>query len=407
MYVIDYMFLGFAFISLYLMALFMMLFIKNRGVMFAEQPHLEALPSITLIVPAYNEAEHIVETIRAAKSLSYPKDLFEIIVVDDGSSDGTAQKAAAEGVRVISQQNAGKSAALNCGVKEARGEIVGCIDADSYPMADALLKMVPYFSDARVAAVTSSIFVKDPKNFLEKLQEMEYILIAWNRKLLDYLHSVYVTPGPLSLYRKGVLTKVGGFKGAVLTEDIEIAWRMQKAGYLIRMALPAKVFTRVPSSFKLWWNQRLRWDIGGLQTANAYKQEFMSRKHGIFGMFIVPYFSLSMVVSLLGLGLFIYLIVLRTTDFLDFWYYAQRAGVDPLQYFFLDLLPNVFTVMGVLVFVLSIVYIVVGLQSMKKSLRGVRTFFEMLIYLSVYLFLFPILMVQSIWRLMVHKKQRW
>jgi biofilm PGA synthesis N-glycosyltransferase PgaC len=407
MYVIDYLFLGFAFISLYLMALFMMLFIKNRGAMFSEQPHPEVLPSISLIIPAYNEAAHIVETIRAAKSLSYPQELFEIIVVDDGSSDGTAEAAAAEGVRVISQQNAGKSAALNVGIKESRGEIVGCIDADSYPLADALLKMVPYFGDPRVAAVTSSIFVKDPKNFLEKLQEMEYILIAWNRKLLDYLHSVYVTPGPLSLYRKGVLEKIGGFKGAVLTEDIEIAWRMQKAGYLIRMALPAKVFTRVPSSFKKWWSQRLRWDIGGIQTVNAYRQEFMSRRHGIFGMFVIPYFSLSILISLLGLGLFIYLMVVRATNFLDFLYYAQQAKVDPFQYFFFDLLPNVFTVMGVLVFVLSIVYLVVGLRSMKKNLLNVRTFFEMLAYLSVYLFLFPILLVQSFWRLMAYKKQRW
>jgi cellulose synthase/poly-beta-1,6-N-acetylglucosamine synthase-like glycosyltransferase len=407
MYVIDYLFLGFAFISLYLMALFMMLFIKNRGAMFSEQPHPEVLPSISLIIPAYNEAEHIVETIRAAKSLSYPSELFEIIVLDDGSSDGTAQKAAAEGVRVISQKNAGKSAALNAGVKEAAGEIVGCIDADSYPMSDALLKMVPYFEDKRVAAVTSSIFVKDPKNFLEKLQEMEYILIAWNRKLLDYLHSVYVTPGPLSLYRKGVLEKIGGFKGAVLTEDIEIAWRMQKEGYLIRMALPAKVFTRVPSSFKVWWSQRLRWDIGGIQTVNAYRQEFLSRRHGIFGMFVVPYFSLSIIISLLGLGLFIYLVVLRASNFLDFWYYAQRAGVSVFEFFLIDLMPNVFTVMGVLVFVLSIVYLVVGLRSMKKSLLNVQTFFEMLVYLSVYLFLFPILLVQSFWRLMVYKKQKW
>jgi len=407
MYVIDYLFLGFAFISLYLMALFMMLFIKNREMMFSEQPHPEVLPSISLIIPAYNEASHIVETIRAAKSLSYPSELFEIIVLDDGSSDGTAEAAAAEGVRVISQKNAGKSAALNVGVKAAQGEIVGCIDADSYPMSDALLKMVPYFDEKRVAAVTSSIFVKDPKNFLEKLQEMEYILIAWNRKLLDYLHSVYVTPGPLSLYRKQVLEKIGGFKGAVLTEDIEIAWRLQKEGYLIRMALPAKVFTRVPSSFKKWWSQRLRWDIGGIQTVNAYRQEFLSRRHGIFGMFVVPYFSLSIIISLLGLGLFIYLVVLRVSNFLDFWYYAQRAGVSVFEFFLIDLMPNVFTVMGVLVFVLSIVYLVVGLRSMKKSLLNVRTFFEMLVYLSVYLFLFPILLVQSFWRLMVYKKQKW
>ncbi len=407
MYPVDYMFLAFAFISLYLMALFMILFVKNRRVMFDERPAAQDLPSVSLIIPAFNEEAHIVETIRAVKALSYPKERLEVIVVDDGSSDKTAEKAAAEGVQVISQPNSGKSAALNAGTKAAKGEVVGCIDADSYPEADALEVMVPYFGDPKVAAVTSSIFVRDPKNFLEKLQDMEYVLIAWNRKLLDYLHSVYVTPGPLSLYRKSVLEAVGGFMGTVLTEDIEIAWRFQKAGYRICMALPARVYTRVPSSFRAWWNQRLRWDIGGIQTFNRYRGAFFNRNHGVFGLFIVPYFSLSIVISLIGLALFVYLITLRAINFMEFLHYAQLAGVSPWEYFLLDLLPNVFTVMGILVFIFSVVYLVVGLESMEKRVLNWRSFPEMLVYLSIYLFLFPILLVQSFWRLMVYKKQRW
>ncbi len=406
MYLIDYMFLAFAFITLYLVILFMVLFIRNRERMFDHVPSSK-LPSVSIVIPAYNEEEHIAETIKAVKRLSYPEELFEILVIDDGSTDETANKAKREGVNVIAKENAGKASTLNLGIEKVKGEIMGCIDADSYPDEDALLKMVPYFDDPGVAAVTSAILVRNPKNFMQRLQEMEYILIAWGRKLLDYLHSVYVTPGPLSLYRKDVLKKIGGFDERVLTEDIEIAFRLQRKGYKIRMALLARVYTNVPKSFRKWWNQRLRWDIGGIQTANIYKYAAFRRRYGIFGLFIVPFFSISIFISLLGLGLFLYLISMRLFNFLEFCYYAYLAGIDPLRYYPLVLLPNVFTVLGVLVFLFSIIYLMVGLKAMDKNFINVRTLFEMLIYLSIYLFLFPILLIQSFWRLMVYRKQKW
>ncbi len=406
MYFIDYMFLGFAFISLYVVALFIILFVKNKTCMFKDAEVPEDLPTVSLIIPAYNEEDNIKATLDAIKQLRYPPELLEIIVVDDGSADRTVSIAKDAGVRVITQANAGKAAALNNALRYAKGEIVGCVDADSYPERDALLCMVPYFKDNSFGAVTSSIFVRNAKNFLEKLQEMEYILIAWNRKLLDYLNSVYVTPGPLSLYRKDLIVELGGFDETILTEDIEIGWRLQKAGYKIGMALGAKVYTKVPSSLRIWWNQRLRWDIGGIQTVFAYRACFR-RSYGIFGMFIIPYFSFSMILSLFGLALFIYLVILRITTIMDFWHYAVIAGINPLRSLSVNLLPNVFTVLGLLIFFVSLLYLIVGLTSMDKKILNFRTFFDMVMYLSVYLFMFPILLVQSFWRLAVYKKQKW
>jgi cellulose synthase/poly-beta-1,6-N-acetylglucosamine synthase-like glycosyltransferase len=406
MYLIDYMFLAFAFITLYLVILFMVIFVRNRVSMFDHTPS-EKPPSVSVIIPAHNEEEHITETIKAVKNLSYPKGLLEIFVIDDGSTDKTAERAKAEGVKVITKKNSGKASALNLGIEKAKGDIVGCIDADSYPEKEALLKMVPYFEDLDVAAVTSSILVKNPRNFLQRLQEMEYILIAWGRKLLDYLHSVYVTPGPLSLYRKDTLKKIGGFDEKVLTEDIEIGFRLQRRGYKIRMALPARVYTHVPGSFRKWWDQRLRWDIGGIQTANIYKYATFRKSYGVFGLFIVPFFSISIFISLLGFGLFLYLISMRIFNILEFFYYAYLAGIDPLRYYPLTLLPNVFTVIGLLVFLLSLIYLISGLKTMDRDFLNFKTFFEMLIYLSIYLFLFPILLVQSFWRLIIYKEQKW
>lgn len=405
MYLIDYVFLGFAFISLYLVALFMILFFENRGRLFGGDS-AQSFPSVSLIIPAYNEEEHIAETINAVKNLSYPGRV-EVIVVDDGSLDNTAERAEAQGVRVIRQDNSGKAAALNRGIAEAKGDVVGCVDADSYPAEDALLKMISFFDDPMVAAVTSSVLVKDARSFLQRLQELEYLLIAWNRKLLDYLNSVYVTPGPLSMYRRGVLEELGGFDERVLTEDIEIAWRLQKAHYRIRMALSAKVYTTVPSSFRSWWRQRLRWDIGGIQTASTYKDVFLRKRYGVFGLFIVPYFSVSILLSLVGLALFLYILTLRFSSFMEFWYYARIVGINPSAYFSMNLQPTVFTVFGFLVFFMSLLYLVLGLKAMDKPIRSLSSLFEMLIYLSIYLFLFPILLIHSFWRLLVYKKQRW
>lgn len=406
MYLIDYLFLLFAVVTLYLMFIFMILFFKNWGRMFTREESLR-LPSVTIIIPAYNEEEHIHGTINSVKNLFYPKDLIEIIVVDDGSTDKTAEIARRAGVIVLGKENSGKANAINLGIEKAMGEIIACVDADSYPDSNALIRMIHHFNDPQVAAVTSAILVNDPKNFLQRLQEVEYILIAWGRKLLEYLHSVYVTPGPLSLYRRDILLKVGGFDQDALTEDIEIAWRLQKKGYKIKMELSAKVYTNVPQRFRDWWNQRLRWDIGGIQTVKMYKSAFFNRNYGIFGLFIVPFFSISIIISLLGISLFIYLILVRLVEFLEFSYYAYLAGINPLVYYPFVLLPNIFTVFGILIFIFSVVYIVIGLRTMNKNLINLRTLSEVPLYLSIYLFLFPVLLVQSFWRLLVHRKQKW
>ena len=104
-------------------------------------------------------------------------------------------------VKVLRKANGGKASALNLGVSNARGEIVGCVDSDSHPLPNALLKSVPFFNESSVGAVTTSIYSTKPKNLLGILQWLEYLTIAWSRKLLEFIDAVYVTPGPLSLYR--------------------------------------------------------------------------------------------------------------------------------------------------------------------------------------------------------------
>ena len=215
--------------------------------------------------------------------MDYPKKK-EIIVVDDGSTDNTFKVASRfKGVRVLRKKQGGKASALNFGIARASGQIVVCVDSDSRPERRALMKTVPFFEEG-VAAVTTYVLVNKAKSIMERVQRIEYAMIAWSRKLFEFIESIYVTPGPMSLYRRDVLQKVGGFDEKNLTEDIEIAWRLIKNNYKIRMSLDAKVYSNVPKTFGKWWHQRLRWNIGGMQTTLKYfrlftKKELWKRRH--------------------------------------------------------------------------------------------------------------------------------
>jgi cellulose synthase/poly-beta-1,6-N-acetylglucosamine synthase-like glycosyltransferase len=405
--IVDIVYLGFAVTSLYFTFLFLLLFLKNRKKLY-DIPTKKKLPSVSIIIPAYNEEKSIGKTIKAVKKLIYPKNLLETIVVDDGSTDRTFEMAKRfRGIRVLTKKHGGKAAALNFAVRKAGGEVVACIDSDSYPKPDALLKSVTFFDDRKVGAVTSSIFVDRPKNLLQRLQWIEYTMIVWSRKLLEFMDSVYVTPGALSLYRKSALKRVGGFDEKNMTEDIEIAWRLMRYGYSIKMASPARAFTTVPGNLKKWWRQRLRWSIGGIQTTLKYKYTFLNKQFRSLGTFVLPFFLLSYFLSLLGLGVFLILVGKWVFDIFSFSIQAYAIGLNPMKHVELFIVPDVFTFFGILIFALSIVWVKISLNVTKeRASNGLKSLLDLLIYLSIYITSFPFILVHSIWRF-ICKKYKW
>ena len=137
--------------------------------------------------------------------------------------------------------------------------------------------MIGFFDDSKVGAVTSTVLVRNRNNFILKLQSIEYKVIKFSRKLLEFLDSIYVTPGPLAIYRKSAFDKVKGFDENNLTEDIEITWHLQLKGYKIKMSVPSRVYCVSPTRIKEWINQRNRWNIGGLQTVSKYRKNFLKK----------------------------------------------------------------------------------------------------------------------------------
>lgn len=251
------------------------------------------LPSVAVIVPCYNEAETVAATCDSLLALDYPKDKLEIILVDDGSTDATpsAMSRFAEHpqVRVIQKENGGKYTALNAGIAITGAEIIGCLDADSFVEPDALREIVPCFARERIAAVTAAMSVHQPKSIWQHMQNAEYISGITMRHTLASVNGLYVTPGPFSFYRRSIIEELGEFRHGHQTEDMEMALRIQQAGYEIGNAPRARVYTKTPRTLSKLLKQRTRWTSGFLRNVfGEYRGLICNRWNSALGMLVLP-----------------------------------------------------------------------------------------------------------------------
>ena len=256
---------------------------------------IKEFPVVSIVVPAYNEQDVVLETLESVIKLDYPKDKLDIILVNDGSTDSTKeimQKFIDEhkeyDIKLVNQDNQGKWVALNNALKTARGEFFTCLDADSSVEKAALKKMLPYFADNKVASVLPLIKIKNPKGILQKIQCYEYIVNFFYKKIMSYLNCIHVTPGPFGVYRKDVLNKIGGFRQGHNTEDMEIAFRLQKNQYKIIQLLNVNVHTYAPDSLRNFYFQRNRWNKGSILNVWDYRKMMFNKKYGDFGMLQMP-----------------------------------------------------------------------------------------------------------------------
>jgi cellulose synthase/poly-beta-1,6-N-acetylglucosamine synthase-like glycosyltransferase len=370
-----------------------------------KSPKMKRIRSISFLVPAYNEEDSLESTVRALLNLDYPQDKIEIIILNDGSKDKTCEigrrlERENKNVKLLDKENSGKANSLNEGIKLAKFELIGVVDADSYPMKDSLRKMIGHFDEEGVAAVTSRVLVQNKKNWLGRFQVLDYSIIAWTRKLLDFVNSVYVTNGPLSIYDAKVVREVGGFDPNNLTEDIELTWNLLSRGYKTRMSYSAIVYTVVPEDFSTWTKQRVRWNLGGIQTVNKYWKSMF--KKGEFGYVVIPYVSASFILAIIGFLLFIrYFWIKGGFYFYSFYYYF--SGYEFWKYLEFNLSFTLLLFLGFLFFLLAIFYYKIGF---KNSETGRKSIISILAYSFFYRALYVVPLIIAIHKLL-RRDIRW
>jgi GT2 family glycosyltransferase len=228
---------------------------------------LDEHPFVSVLIPAHDEEGVIVETVECVLELDWPA--FEVIVVDDGSSDRTSELLApyaSQGrIRLVTKQvNEGKAMALNDAWPLARGEIVLIVDADGRPNRDVLRWMVPHFVKVpRVAAVTGNPRVVNTTTLLAKMQAIEFsATVSVLRRAQVTWGRVMTFSGVCTALRRSAVESAGRFRPEMVTEDIDMAWQLQTRFFDVRYEPRAVFAMQVPETMRFWWRQRARWARG-------------------------------------------------------------------------------------------------------------------------------------------------
>lgn len=237
-----------------------------------QQPKaLESYPIVAVLVPCFNEGDNAEETITHALGLDYPN--FEVIAINDGSSDNTAEvlnrlAEQHEKLRVVHlAQNQGKAMALQAGSLLTEAEILIGIDGDALLDSHAASWMVRHFQqDPTVAAVTGNPRIRTRSTLLGRIQVGEFSsIVGMIKRAQRSFGRLFTVSGVITAFRKSAVHEVNYWSPNMLTEDIDITWKLQRAGWDIRFEPNALVWILMPETFTGLWKQRLRWAMGGAQ----------------------------------------------------------------------------------------------------------------------------------------------
>ncbi|MFE7644498.1 bifunctional polysaccharide deacetylase/glycosyltransferase family 2 protein [Streptomyces phaeoluteigriseus] len=263
----------------------------------------EVTRPVSVIVPAYNEKECIANTLESLARSTHP---IEIIIVDDGSTDGTSEisreAAGALGmtnVRVIRQENSGKPAALNNGVRNASHDIVVMMDGDTVFEPDTVRQLVQPFADPKVGAVAGNAKVGNRNTIIGAWQHIEYVMgFNLDRRMYDLLRCMPTIPGAIGAFRRDAVLEVGGMSEDTLAEDTDITIAMHRAGWNVVYQEHARAWTEAPGSLKQLWSQRYRWSYGTMQALWKHRKSLTDKgPSGRFGRVGMPLVVLFQIVT--------------------------------------------------------------------------------------------------------------
>jgi len=349
----------------------------------------ETTALVSIVVPAYNEGRVIVACVESILACPYPNK--EIILVNDGSTDDTLAQMQRfcdyENVVIIDKPNGGKASALNAGLARARGEFVFCVDADGIFTPNTIHAMLRAFDSPYVGAVCGSdepVNLDRPQTHLAAIQA--HVGTGFVRRALSLIGCLPIVSGNIGAFRRSALARTGGFRTGLLGEDLELTWRMHRAGYDVRFAPDALVLAEVPSTVRGLWKQRVRWARGFLQTAWLHRDMIGNPRFGPIGPFLALNLFTKVVVPLLQLSALVMLVIL------------MLFGAAPMP---LTLL-NVLIWVGLLqTFLISIFAL-----ALDRAWHHVRYLYAVIFWVF-YSFLLSLVMVRALYLELRRAEQRW
>ena len=239
----------------------------------------EHLPSVAVIVPAYNEEVGIERAVRSLLASDYPD--LEVMVVDDGSTDATAslvERIADDRLTLVRQDNGGKAAALNSGVRLTRSDVVVMVDGDTVFEPETVRELVRPLADERVGAVAGNTKVGNRGGLLGRWQHIEYVVgFNLDRRMYEVLQCTPTIPGAIGAFRRDALVEVGGISGDTLAEDTDLTLAIGRTGRGVVYAEAARAWTEAPSTLTGLWRQRYRWSYGTMQAVWKHRGAAVSR----------------------------------------------------------------------------------------------------------------------------------
>ncbi|MCD5384310.1 MAG: glycosyltransferase family 2 protein [Candidatus Pacebacteria bacterium] len=379
------------------------------------------LPSVTIIVPCYNEEKTLAGTLKSLLALDYPTNKLNICVVNDGSTDGTLaiarefehrSKASVLGngasVMVLDKENGGKASAMNMALAQSNSELIGCLDADSFVEREALILIVKHFvNDSAVSAVTPAVMIHNPQNILQMMQRAEYMAGVFMRRVFSMIDSIIVTPGPFSIFRRANLLELAIEKNTVWlhahgTEDFEMGLRLQSVHKKIANEPMAKVMTISPNTLYSLYRQRIRWMYGFLMNAWDYRYMIGNIKYGNIGILILPATIMSIFGGVYVFGLLLTNIISYAVDMLMRIYVVGFSfSIPKFNWFYINASALLFIVASLIILMLIILYYSAQISQTKVRKR------DAVLYLLLYGLVAPLWLTGAVARVIVGKESKW
>jgi cellulose synthase/poly-beta-1,6-N-acetylglucosamine synthase-like glycosyltransferase len=280
-------------------------------------------PFVSIIIPCHNSEDVLGPTLDGVLALDYQNK--EVLVVDDGSTDATKEVALRYGdnIKLISRETCSgkKTGAIMFGLTFARGDTVVVIDDDTIVAKPSLRELLSPLTRDDVAAVGGNVRVNPGKNVLVKIQQIEYLVMMEMAKPFqtDLYQAVLIISGAYGAFKKDLLNKVGAWDADIITEDLDLTWKLYRLKKRVLFSEKAVCYTDAPATFKTFVKQRIRWDVGLFQTLFKHRTFIFSRRFPALGFGLLPETIFFEIISVVARPIYLLIPFLLTKNITGLW----------------------------------------------------------------------------------------